>query len=128
MRAELDRQSGSHLWFDRRGDGVVQIDGDLNLIELAEAVIREPQIVAAHAAATERPDHRTAADREGEQLHGLTGIFDRAIGQDGRWGTYDIAELDRASLIDFVRGRGEVSTWALHIVLIMLGHDREGVE
>ena len=76
----------------------------------------------------ERPDHHTAADREGDQLVGLTGIYDRAKGQDGRWGTYDIAELDRDSLIDFVRGRGPVTTRALHIVLIMLGHDREGVE
>lgn len=76
----------------------------------------------------ERPDHHTAADREGDQLVGLTGIFVRAIGQDNRWGTYDIAELDRDSLVDFVRSRGEVSTWGLHIILIMLDHDRDGVE
>lgn len=77
----------------------------------------------------ERPDDHTMAEREGNQpWDGLTGIYTRAIGQDGRWGSYDIAELDRDSLVRFIRSRGEVSAWAVHIILIMLGHDREGVE
>ena len=71
-------------------------------------------------------DHKT--DPERVSLRDATGVYDRAIGNDGRWGSYDIAELNRDSLVDFVRSRGEVSTWALHLILIMLGHDRDGVE
>lgn len=72
-------------------------------------------------------DLRTTDSRE-QFCHGSTGVYIRAIGQDGRWGTYDIAELDRDSLVAFVRSRGSVSTFALHLVLIWLGYDREGVE
>lgn len=77
----------------------------------------------------ERPDDHTDPAREGQpNLDGLTGIYTRAIGRDGRWDSFDIAELDRDSLVRFIRSRGEVSTWAVHLVLIMLGHDRTGVE
>ena len=51
-------------------------------------------------------DLKTAADREGA-LHEATGLYVRSIGQDGRWGTYDMAELDRDSLVEFIRSRGD---------------------
>lgn len=72
-------------------------------------------------------DLKTAPDRQGT-LHEATGLYVRAQGQDGRWDTYDMAELDRDSLVEFIRSRGEVSTWAVHITLILLGHDRLGVD
>lgn len=73
-------------------------------------------------------DLRTDLRRQHDFADDPTGIYIRAIGADGRWGTYDIAQLDRDSLVEFVRSRGAVTTWALHIVLILLGHDRDGVE
>lgn len=57
-----------------------------------------------------------------------TGVFIRATGSGGTFDTYDMAQLDRDSFIEFTRSRGEVSTWALHLILIVLGYDREGVE
>jgi hypothetical protein len=66
------------------------------------------------------------ADPERGNLADATGIFCRAL-RDGRWTTVDIAELDRASLIEFVTSRGPVSNWARDITLILLGHSREGL-
>lgn len=51
----------------------------------------------------------------------LTGIFVRARDDAGAWHSVDIAVLDRTSVIEFVRSRGEVSDWALSIVLHLLG-------
>lgn len=52
-----------------------------------------------------------------------TGIFIRATTPSGKWVSVDIAELERDSLIQFVRQRGPASPWAVSIVLILLGHD-----
>ena len=56
--------------------------------------------------------------------YGRTQIPVRAQGTDGRYGSYDISVLDRESLIAFVRSRGEVSEWALSLILLLLDHGR----
>ena len=50
-----------------------------------------------------------------------TGIYIRAK-RDGLWGTYDIKELDRTSLLAFLRQRGGENTQAENIVGILLGY------
>ena len=65
---------------------------------------------------------RTAADRQNEQMHGATGIFLRAIGQDGRWGSYDMAELDAESLTSWLKRDGGDNALAENGVRILLGH------
>lgn len=57
------------------------------------------------------------------RLDQATGIFVRAT-LEGRWGSYDIAELDRASLLTWLRSRGGANPWAENVVLAMLGHDQ----
>lgn len=42
-------------------------------------------------------------------LHGLTGIYVRALQDDGRWGNADIIELTDESLVDFLTSRGTVA-------------------
>lgn len=53
-----------------------------------------------------------------------TGVFVRAIGVDGKWDAYDVAELTRDSMHDFAASRGPVSDWALGLLDILLGHPR----
>lgn len=53
--------------------------------------------------------------------HGLTGIFVRAK-HAGKWGNFDIAELDRASLLSWLRSRGGDNRWAEETVGIILGY------
>ena len=65
---------------------------------------------------------RTAPDRQNEQMHGATGIFLRAIGQDGRWGSYDMAELDAESLTAWLKRDGGDNALAENCVRILLGH------
>lgn len=65
---------------------------------------------------------KTAADRENENMHGLTGIFVRAIGKDGKWGTFDMAELDSDSLTALLKRDGGSNPLAENCVRIMLGH------
>lgn len=50
---------------------------------------------------------------------GGTGIFVRAIGTNGRWGNFDIAELDRESLLSWMRGSIPKMERTL---LLLLGH------
>lgn len=50
------------------------------------------------------------------------GIYVRAKGCDERIGSYDIAELDRDSLLRFLRSRGGDNEWAENVVLVLLGH------
>lgn len=64
----------------------------------------------------------TDPDRENEKMHGLTGIFVRAYGFDGRIGSYDIAELDSFSLTEFLHRDGGSNPLAENTVRIMLGH------
>jgi len=65
---------------------------------------------------------KTAPDRENDDMHGLTGIFVRAIGKDGKWGTFDMAELDSDSLTAWLKRDGGSNTLAENCVRIMLGH------
>ena len=65
---------------------------------------------------------KTAPTRENENMHGLTGIFGRAIGQDGLWGTFDMAELDSDSLTAWLKRDGGSNPLAENCVRIMLGH------
>ena len=56
------------------------------------------------------------------QHDGVIGIYIRAQGPDGKWDSYDIAQLDRDSLAEFARSRGEVSDWGMSIIWHLLGH------
>lgn len=57
-----------------------------------------------------------------DAYEGYTGIFVRALGTDDKWGNADIAQLDRKSLIEWLRKEGEKDTLAEKIVLVLLGH------
>lgn len=65
---------------------------------------------------------RTAPDRQNEQMHGATGIFLRAIGKGGRWGSYDMAELDADSLTTWLKRDGGDNLLAENCVRILLGY------
>ena len=65
---------------------------------------------------------KTAPGRENENMHGLTGIFVRAIGQDGKRGSFDMAELDSDSLTAWLKRDGGSNPLAENCVRIMLGH------
>lgn len=59
---------------------------------------------------------------DGESLDRATGIFVRALGPEGRWGSFDIVELDKASLLTWLRSRGGYNPWAENTVALLLGH------
>lgn len=65
-------------------------------------------------------DLRVDDEREHEQ-RGATNIFVRAKFEDA-WGSYDIAELDRLSLLRWLRSRGGENLWAENTVISLLGH------
>ena len=67
-------------------------------------------------------DIKTAPTRENGDMHGLTGIFVRAIGQYGKWGSFDMAELDSDSLTAWLKRDGGSNLLAENCVRIMLGH------
>ena len=67
-------------------------------------------------------DLRVDPNRE-EYQHGTTGIYVRARMGGGGWGNADIAELDRISLLRFLRSRGGANLWAENTVLAMLEHE-----
>lgn len=52
-----------------------------------------------------------------------TGINTRALGLDGKWGSYDISLLTCESLLRFLRSRGGRNQFAEATVLLMLGHE-----
>lgn len=53
-----------------------------------------------------------------------TGILVRAR-LDDRFGNWDIAQLDRASLLAWLQSRGGENAWAENTVLVLLGHEQE---
>lgn len=61
------------------------------------------------------------ADAEREGFHGNTGIYVRAVFLDGKYGSADIMELDRVSLLRWLRSRGGENLWAENTVLALLG-------
>lgn len=64
---------------------------------------------------------RLAVNPNRTDLHGSTGIYVRAE-LDGEIGNFDIAELDSASLLTWLRSRGGDNLWAEDTVGIILGH------
>ncbi len=50
-----------------------------------------------------------------------TGIYVRAK-LDGKFGSYDISQLDAESLLIWLRSRGGENVWAENTVCILLGH------
>jgi hypothetical protein len=59
-----------------------------------------------------------------ERGDGSTGILVRAR-RGEHWCSMDIGELDRDSLMRWLRSRGGENPWAENVVLIMLGHKAE---
>jgi len=60
-------------------------------------------------------------DPERFDRDGQTGIFIRALHPETeRWGSYDIAQLDKDSLLAWLIAKGE--EWTLNTVGILLGH------
>ncbi len=64
---------------------------------------------------------KVAPDRLKERYEDATGIYIRAKA-DEKWGSYDIAQLDKDSLLLFLRSRGGDNPWAEDCIGIMLGH------
>jgi hypothetical protein len=58
-----------------------------------------------------------------EELDGQTRIYVRAQTPDGKWHSVDIALLDHASLLQWLRSRGGSNPWAENTVCILLGHE-----
>lgn len=52
-----------------------------------------------------------------------TGIYVRAQTSTGAWVSADIAHLDRASLMAWLRSRGGDNPWAENTVAVLLGHE-----
>lgn len=57
----------------------------------------------------------------GRAVNGDTGIYVRAKVGD-KWDSYDIAQLDKASLLAWLLSRGGSNPWAENVVGILLGH------
>lgn len=60
-------------------------------------------------------------DPERTDLSNASGIYVRAT-LNGKWGAHDIAELDKASLLRFLRSRGGDNRFAEDCCGIVLGH------
>lgn len=50
-------------------------------------------------------------------------IMVRAKAPDGHYLSVDISDLDRASLLTWLRSRGGSNQWAENTVLLLLGHE-----
>lgn len=66
------------------------------------------------------------AREDKDEYRQKTRIYVRAQNKEGRWGAYDIAELDKASLNEWLRSRGGDNPWAEEVVAVLLGHMKEG--
>jgi len=51
-----------------------------------------------------------------------TGIYCRALNNLGFWVAADIMQLDKESLLEFLRSHGGKNEWAEDVVALMLGH------
>lgn len=67
---------------------------------------------------------KTDPKRQNENMHGLTGIFIRAIGTDGRFDAHDLAELDAESLTTWLKRDGGSNPLAENTVRVILGHEQ----
>ncbi len=53
-----------------------------------------------------------------------TGIYVRAVDEDGHWGSHDIAELTKQSLINWIEFKSEENpAHAMEVLLILLKHN-----
>ena len=57
-----------------------------------------------------------------DDLYPESGIYVRAKLGD-KWGSYDIAHLERESLVAWLKSRGGDNPWAENCVLLLLGHE-----
>jgi len=64
------------------------------------------------------------ADPDRAVYHGTTGIYVFAALPGGKRDTYDIAELEPASLLAFLRSQGGCNVMAENTIGILLGHGR----
>jgi hypothetical protein len=70
---------------------------------------------------------RTDPAREGEPAHSVTGIYVRAQDSGGHWGSFDIAELTRESLLAWLSEvRPDGHNNAVYVVLALLEHPPYG--
>ena len=51
-----------------------------------------------------------------------TGIYVRAVDSDGKWGSHDIVDLTKESLVQWLRSRGGDNPYAENVVCVLLGH------
>jgi hypothetical protein len=65
-------------------------------------------------------------DPQRVSFENFTGMYVRARNGEA-WGAYDIAQLDRASLDQWLRSRGGANEWAEAVVRQLLGHEASGV-
>jgi hypothetical protein len=65
---------------------------------------------------------RVDAERWKSKDYGETGIFVRAQHPSGAWDSVDIVDIERDSLIRWLRSRGGHNPWAENCVLALLGH------
>jgi len=56
------------------------------------------------------------------ELENATGIFIRAEDSNGKFGSFDIAQLDKESLLAWLKSRGGDNSYAEDTVGILLGH------
>lgn len=66
---------------------------------------------------------KTDSERE-INYNGYSGILVRAVGKDGKWGSFDIAELTRESLIAWLKSHGGDNPHAENTVAVLLGHEQ----
>lgn len=67
------------------------------------------------------PEYTTDPKRIGGVYQEMTLIQVRARGPKG-FDVFDIAELSRNSLLDWLRQHGGANVWAENVVLVLLGH------
>ncbi|MCK5607276.1 hypothetical protein KAR91_35665 [Candidatus Pacearchaeota archaeon] len=65
---------------------------------------------------------RIEPTRENNLAYESTSIFIRAINSEGKWDSVDIAQLDKPSLLFWLKSRGGDNPWAEDVVGILLGH------
>lgn len=54
--------------------------------------------------------------------NGDTGIYVRAQDINGKWDSFDICQLTKASLLEWLKSRGGANPWAENVVGVLLGH------
>lgn len=112
-------------------DGTADVDLALRTYSVLERIpLETAEYIVAFTLPKPRPERlsplvrdpaRTFVPESGEAYR--TGIYVRVKNEDGSWGNADIAELDKDSLLGFLRSRGGCNEWAEGVIFAMLGHD-----